>query len=241
MDNHTDQNASFTLPFSFDVTALQSDLEKCMKFDFLGNYIPENYDGKNYILPLRSIEGKINMPAALPGNDHNYRDTEALEACPYFRQVIDTFLCRKETVRLMNLPAGKKINEHTDDTSGYEDGYFRIHVPVVTNDQVDFWLNGKVLNMRAGEAWYTNVNLPHSVENNGATDRIHLVIDCLRNDWSDKLFESMGYDFELEKGKAPDADYSEEVVEQIIANLELQGTPGSQALIDELKKTHGIR
>ena len=53
--------------------------------------------------------------------------------------------------------------------------------------------------MQAGSAWYANINLPHSVQNKGKNDRIHLVIDCLRNDWSDKLFASMGYDFDYEK------------------------------------------
>ena len=45
--------------------------------------------------------------------------------------------------------------------------------------------------MRSGEAWYTNINLPHGVENNGTTNRVHLVIDCIRNDWSDALFFSL--------------------------------------------------
>ena len=37
--------------------------------------------------------------------------------------------------------------------------------------------------MQVGETWYVNVNLPHSVENLGATDRVHLVIDAVVNDW----------------------------------------------------------
>jgi hypothetical protein len=30
---------------------------------------------------------------------------------------------------------------------------------------------------------YLNVNLPHRVAHRGAADRIHLVIDCVVNDW----------------------------------------------------------
>ena len=32
------------------------------------------------------------------------------------------------------------------------------------------------------ECWYHNLNLPHWVAIRGATDRIHLVIDCVVND-----------------------------------------------------------
>ena len=37
--------------------------------------------------------------------------------------------------------------------------------------------------MAEGECWYVNVNLKHWVENQSATDRIHLVIDCVVDDW----------------------------------------------------------
>jgi hypothetical protein len=37
--------------------------------------------------------------------------------------------------------------------------------------------------MNEGECWYLNVNFPHKVANRGATDRVHLVIDCAVDDW----------------------------------------------------------
>jgi len=37
--------------------------------------------------------------------------------------------------------------------------------------------------MGPGEAWYLNFDLVHRVENNGAEERVHLVIDCVVNDW----------------------------------------------------------
>jgi hypothetical protein len=37
--------------------------------------------------------------------------------------------------------------------------------------------------MNEGELWYLNVNQPHHVTNRSTTDRIHLVIDCVVNDW----------------------------------------------------------
>jgi hypothetical protein len=37
--------------------------------------------------------------------------------------------------------------------------------------------------MAPGSAWYLRLSDPHSVSNNGAADRVHLVIDALANDW----------------------------------------------------------
>jgi hypothetical protein len=161
----------------------------------LKNYVPANYDGKDYILPLRSIEGRIDFPAASPFNDEQFKDTDALKQCSYFKEVIDTFKCEKEAIRLMDLPAGRSVNTHTDLNCGYEDGVFRVHVPIITNESVCFTLDNHDLYMKYGEVWYTNVNLPHSVANEGQTNRVHLVIDCKRNEWSDRLFKSLGYDF----------------------------------------------
>jgi hypothetical protein len=65
----------------------------------------------------------------------------------------------------------------------------RIHVPVVTNDGVDFRLNGVRCAMPAGSAWYLRLSDPHSVANRGAADRVHLVIDAAVNPWIEGLFE----------------------------------------------------
>jgi hypothetical protein len=47
--------------------------------------------------------------------------------------------------------------------------------------------------MKEGECWYLNFNLPHRVKNSGTADRIHLVIDCVVNDW---LLQQMNLPFE---------------------------------------------
>jgi hypothetical protein len=41
--------------------------------------------------------------------------------------------------------------------------------------------------MNEGEGWYLNLSLPHRVENNGTTDRVHLVIDYVVNEWMRSL------------------------------------------------------
>lgn len=239
MKYYAPENASFLLPFQFDETLLKADLESCLRFKFLRNYIPENYNGENYILPLRSIEGRIDRPAAAPGIANQYKDTPALEACPYIKQVIETFECEKEAVRLMNLPPGAVVNTHTDFNCGYEDGIFRIHIPVVTNKDVYFRLNDVLLRMNPGEVWYTNVNLPHSVQNKGNTNRVHLVMDCIRNEWSDKLFAAVGFDFHQEKEEVN--VLSKETVLRIIEELEDRNAPDTNLFLEQFKIEHGIK
>jgi len=59
----------------------------------------------------------------------------------------------------------------------------------VTNDGVDFRLNGLRCIMPAGSSWYFRLSDPHSVANRGAADRVHLVIDAVVNGWVGALFE----------------------------------------------------
>jgi len=37
--------------------------------------------------------------------------------------------------------------------------------------------------MQEGEYWYLDLSRPHRVENRSQIDRVHLVIDCVLNDW----------------------------------------------------------
>jgi hypothetical protein len=89
----------------------------------------------------------------------------------------------------MRLTAGSVIKEHHDVDLSFEDGIVRLHIPVVTNDAVDFRLNGTRVVMQAGSCWYLRLADPHSVVNRGVEDRVHLVIDAETNDWVAGVFE----------------------------------------------------
>ena len=97
-------------------------------------------------------------------------DTPLLQGCDYFRHVLDAFHCPLRTVRLMRLTPGSRIKEHTDPALSFEDGMVRIHVPVVTNPEVEFFLNRERVILEAGSAWYLRLSDPHSVDNRGASD-----------------------------------------------------------------------
>ncbi len=225
--------ASARFPFDFSEDRLVKDYTICEEFAFSEHFNKDDYAGSWKLIALRSMDGDPRNVNAITLSG-GFMDTPLLEKCAYFKEIIDLFECEKDAIRLLNLCAGSKIHEHTDFELGYEDGLFRVHVPITTNKEVRFYINKELVNMEVGSCWYGNFNLPHAVENNGTTDRIHFVMDCKRNAWSDALFAKLGYDFEQE-GKPP--AYSEEEKKRIIEELELKGIEISQELMDSILKS----
>ena len=94
-----------------------------------------------------------------------------------------------ERVRFMKIKANSSIGKHSDKIDkdfGLEDGNIvRIHVPIRTNDQVNFSLwddREEIQNyLEEGHYYYVDVRAPHAVQNNSDVDRIHLVIDTYVN------------------------------------------------------------
>jgi hypothetical protein len=118
-----------------------------------------------------------------------FTDTALLARTPYFRQVLQDFACSLHCVRLMRLTPGSVIKEHRDDDLAAEFGTARLHIPITTNSDVDFRLNGIRVIMEPGSVWYLRLSDPHNVANCGPTDRVHLVIDAVVNDWLKTQFE----------------------------------------------------
>ncbi len=180
------------LPMDFDPERLGRDLAVAAGGGWIGHFVRQTYDGEWDVIPLRAPAG-ARRPAAMilvnPMTEH-FEDTAVLTACPYFREVLSCFPTTLRAVRLMRLAPGSVIKEHVDQFLDIEDGAVRLHVPVITNSEVDFRLNGRRLEMAPGTAWYMGVGNPHSVANRGATDRVHLVIDATLNAWLVELLET---------------------------------------------------
>ncbi|WP_234859389.1 aspartyl/asparaginyl beta-hydroxylase domain-containing protein [Aquimarina aquimarini] len=226
------ENAFLKLPFLFSPQHLLEDLSYCKSYPFSSHFNTNDYTGDWKSIALRSLTGEIDQIFAHSSGANNYKDTPLLDNCTYFKKVIDTFECPKESIRLLNLSPNSTIQEHIDHNLGYEDTSFRIHIPISTNTDVGFYINSIKISMAVGECWYGNFNLPHWVENKGTTDRIHLVIDCIRNEWSDLVFKQSGYNFELEN-KPPQYDRDTKI--KMIKELEKMNTIASTELIKQLK------
>lgn len=182
---------SYKLPFQFDSEMLIADLEQVRTVEWIAHYNQGDYEGGWSVAPLRAVQGSSTNIYATPMPDI-YQNTTLLARCPYFRHILATFNCQQTSVRLMKLDPGSEIKEHADSSLSYKNQDVRLHVPVVTNAEVDFFLNGERIEMKVGECWYLDFTQLHRVCNRSQTPRIHLVIDCLVNDWLREIFEAGG-------------------------------------------------
>jgi hypothetical protein len=175
--------SSLKLPLHFDAQKLERDLQQILATEFIPHFNTRYYQGDWSVVPLRSIGGRPDQIYPDPTLTKKYADTPLLDRCPYVRESLASFQCELQAVRFMRLKAGSAIKEHRDYNLSLEDGEVRLHIPITTNPDVDFVMDGHRIEMQPGEVWYHNFNQPHSVTNRGNTDRIHLVIDCFVSDW----------------------------------------------------------
>lgn len=179
---------SLRLPFEFDKERLLRDLEQFGPDDWTPHFNTGYYDGDWSGIALRAPKD-AHLDLYPDPTAETFVDTKMLDRCSYIPSVLASFKCVLESARFLRLTAGSQIKEHRDYKSGYEDGYVRLHIPIVTDPLVEFYLDGQRIDMHPGEVWYVNVNLKHRVLNNSAIDRVHLVVDCLVNDWLRTIFK----------------------------------------------------
>jgi len=173
------------LPFSFDPVALCADLDALAAAGWIDHLVRDNYEGDWTVLPLRHAAGATH-PVMMIYSDPStseYIDGPLLDHAPNIRAALAAFHCPLHAVRLMRLAPGSIIKEHRDHDLAAEWGMARMHVPITTNPDVEFLVNREAVTMAPGSVWYLRLSDPHTVANRGTTDRVHLVIDCVANDW----------------------------------------------------------
>ena len=79
-------------------------------------------------------------------------------------------------VMLARMAPGGVIKPHRDANPAAKWPH-KIHVPIQTNDKVVFFVEGIGYRMAEGEAFEVNNMGVHAVENNGDSDRIHLIFE----------------------------------------------------------------
>lgn len=79
-------------------------------------------------------------------------------------------------VMLARMPSGGVIHPHRDENPAAKWPH-KIHVPIQTNKDVTFFVDGVGYHMEEGEAVEVNNMGVHAVENRGETDRIHLIFE----------------------------------------------------------------
>ncbi len=221
-------------PMQFDEQRLVEDLSKAMESEWIPHFNTGGYTGSWNAISLYAVDGNERNIFAHQTENASISETPLMQECVYFREVLDGFKFPILSVRLLRLEVGAEIKPHTDHELGYEDGQFRLHIPIVTNPEIEFILDGERLTMLPGECWYTNVNLVHSVANRGTIDRVHLVIDGERNAWTDELFFSLApkSSFEAAAEEELDDETIIRMLEELKSNPQMAGHP----LIEQLEK-----
>jgi hypothetical protein len=67
-------------------------------------------------------------------------------------------------------PPGTFIDSHLDN-----DEFLKIHIPIKTNPDAWFFFENERVNMEEGHAYLVNTVEPHGTDNQGDTDRVHLI------------------------------------------------------------------
>jgi hypothetical protein len=79
-------------------------------------------------------------------------------------------------VMLARMAPGGVIHPHRDQNPAAKWPH-KVHVPLQTNDEVTFFVDGAGYHLAEGEATEVNNMGLHAVENRGSTDRIHLIFE----------------------------------------------------------------
>ena len=85
---------------------------------------------------------------------------------------------RVSLAMIVKLLPDSDIIPHADE-SKYLGVVRRHHIPLKTNEEVLFHIDGESINMKVGECWEINNSRVHHVTNNSNEDRVHLIIDIL--------------------------------------------------------------
>jgi hypothetical protein len=74
----------------------------------------------------------------------------------------------------------EKIKPHKD-PGFYLSAVHRLHIPIYTNHECMFTIGSDTFHMEEGRLYEISNLLLHSVENNGESERIHLIVDIIPN------------------------------------------------------------
>lgn len=92
------------------------------------------------------------------------------------KKIIDEFPNVRQTIIACH-PPGTFIDQHTD-----TEKFVKIHIPIKTNENSFFVFGDEKFNLEVGNAYMINTTLMHGTENNGTTDRIHLIFKITEED-----------------------------------------------------------
>ncbi|AAF84841.1 aspartyl/asparaginyl beta-hydroxylase domain-containing protein [Xylella fastidiosa] len=150
-------------------------------------------------------------PAGYPSENHvgwsaiclfssTAKDVDLLDEAPTIRTVLADLGLSLRLVRLMCLQPGGEIRRHQD--TFLSQRIARLHIPVITDERVHFYIDESRCDWKAGELWYGDFSRPHWGVNESDVERVHLVLDVMVDDALGKLFPEERLPSALESRRA---------------------------------------
>lgn len=101
------------------------------------------------------------------------------EQYPFVKRIYDFLGAEKNGICVFYyLSPGAVLHPHRDLTGASTNARLRFHVPLITNDQVYFYVSKERIVMNPGELWALDTSFLHAVENRSDVTRVHIVIEC---------------------------------------------------------------
>jgi hypothetical protein len=92
------------------------------------------------------------------------------------RKVVDFFPKSYRNFLFVSTP-GTKLPVHRDGSD-----YYRIHIPLITNDQCIWFLEDGEFTMPAGKVYLVDVRCYHGTINNSQNSRVHVTLEIKKHD-----------------------------------------------------------
>jgi hypothetical protein len=168
------------LPLGCDLPPLLEALQRISAEAWQGHFNSAYYQGDWSGVALISAEDAL-LPLA-PGRGAPRRSAW-WQGEPAWHEVLGKFQNSLRSARLLRLGPGSIIHEHCDHDLGQPGSDLRLHIPLLSPPGVEFLLDGLQVPMQPGECWFLDLSRPHRVSNPSSLPRIHLVLDCLPQEW----------------------------------------------------------
>ena len=102
-----------------------------------------------------------------------YKDTELVFG--FAKKIIDFFPGVRQ-LGIAGHPNGVEIMQHVDN-----DEYYKIHIPIITNNEAYFIYGDTKYVMTPGKMYFVETEEMHGTCNSGETARVHMLFKCHRS------------------------------------------------------------
>lgn len=149
--------------------------------------IPGNAWATTYWGNIHSSVGMLLLRGGNKGNEDDFccetvNDHPPLDSLPYIKQLTsaDGPFGEAKYAFIFRMIANGVTKVHKDLNKVWED-MFRIHIPIITNNEAVLISDDRMVHFSPGHAWTFNNNAMHGVVN-GHSERAHLIFDVPMND-----------------------------------------------------------